>query len=250
MDLLNKNVLVIGLGVSGISTIKALDKFGAIIWVTDTKEEEKLKEVLESLEGISVIKQLGVSDIELTNIDLIIKSPGVPPHALIIQKAVNQGIEVINDIELGYRLKTSDNFIAITGTNGKTTTTRLVGEVLKAAGYKIHVVGNIGTGILGEIVDSKKNDIFVIETSSFQLEHTRYFKPKVSLILSLAPDHIDWHQGLENYFKAKARVFQDPQTAKYCVLNAKDSKLLEFSKQVNGTVTLSTIILTAPVELL
>lgn len=236
MELLNKNVLVIGLGVSGISTIKALDKLGAIIWVTDTKKEGKLKEVLVALEDIPIIKRLGVSDIELTNIDLIIKSPGVPPHALIIQRAVNQGIEVINDIELSYRLKISDNLLAITGTNGKTTTTTLVGEVFKAASYKTHVVGNIGTGILEEIVDSEKDDIFVIEASSFQLEHTRYFKPKVSLIINLAPDHIDWHGSYENYIKAKKKVFANQDNKDFTVLNYDDSILRTFKDEINSNI--------------
>lgn len=236
MELLNKNVLVIGLGISGISTIKALEKLNAIIWVTDTKKEEDLLEVLTALEDIPIIKCLGVRDLELDSIDLIIKSPGVPPNIPIIQKAKSEEIEVISDIELSYRLKYSENFIAITGTNGKTTTTTLVGEVFKAANFKTHVVGNIGTGILGEIVDSEKDDVFVIEASSFQLEHTTYFKPKVSLILNLAPDHIDWHGSYENYISAKKKIFANQDKNDITVLNYDDLTLRKLQDEIKSTI--------------
>ena len=236
MKLQNKNVLVIGLGVSGISTIKALVRLGAIIWVTDSKSEEELKEVLIALKDIPIVEKLGVNDFDLREIDLIIKSPGVPPHIPIIKKAIDKGIEVISDIELSYRLRLCDNFIAITGTNGKTTTTTLVGEVFKAADYNTHVVGNIGRGILGELMDSKKEDIFVIEASSFQLEHTLYFKPKVSLILNLAPDHIDWHGSYENYINSKKKIFINQDTSDYTVLNYDDPILRSFKDEINSNI--------------
>ncbi len=236
MELLNNNVLVIGLGISGVSTIKALDRLGAIIWVTDSKKEEELKEVLLALDGIPIRKYLGVRDVDLSSIDLIIKSPGVAPHISIIQKAINMGIEVISDIELSYRLKLSDNFIAITGTNGKTTTTTLVGEVFKAANFNTHIVGNIGKGILGELIQSQKEDIFVIEASSFQLEHTKYFRPKVSLILNLAPDHIDWHGSFENYIDSKKKIFKNQAKDDFVVLNYDDPILRSFKDEVNGRI--------------
>ncbi|NLY46439.1 MAG: UDP-N-acetylmuramoyl-L-alanine--D-glutamate ligase [Tissierella sp.] len=236
MELLNKNILVIGLGISGISTIKALDRLGAIIWVTDTKTEEELKDVFTALENIPIIKRLGVSNFNLKQIDLIVKSPGVPPHIPIIQNAISEGIEVITDIELSYRLKISNNFIGITGTNGKTTTTTLVGEVFKAAGLSTHVVGNIGTGILGELVCSNKEDIFVIEASSFQLEHTKYFKPRVSLVLNLAPDHIDWHGSYENYINSKKKIFLNQENKDFTVLNYDDPILRTFKDEIKSNI--------------
>lgn len=236
MKLEEKNVLVIGLGVSGISTIKALDKLGALIWVTDTKNEEELSEVLEALEGIAINKHLGVKDFDLSKIDLIIKSPGVPPHIPIIERALKEGIEVISDIELSYRLKISDNFLTISGTNGKTTTTTLVGQILKAAGFKTHVVGNIGTGILAEIVNSNNDDVFVIEASSFQLEHTANFKPRVSLLLNLAPDHIDWHGSYENYIKSKKKIFVNQDNTDYTVLNYDDPLLRSFKDEIKSNI--------------
>lgn len=236
MDLKNKNVLVIGLGVSGISTIKALDKLGAIVWVTDSKGEEELKEVVIALKEIPLIKHLGVNDFDLSTIDLIIKSPGVPPHIPLIEKALGEGIEVISDIELSYRLEITKNLIAITGTNGKTTTTSLVGEIFKAAGFNTHVVGNIGTGILGEIVESSKDDVFIIEASSFQLEHTSSFKPKVSLILNLAPDHLDWHGSYENYIESKKKIFLNQDSSDYTVLNYDDPILRTFKDEIQSNI--------------
>lgn len=236
MELLNKNVLVIGLGVSGISTIKALNKLGAIIWVTDTRTEEELEEVFIALGDIPIVKKIGISNLDLNQIDLIIKSPGVPPGIPIIKNAIIEGIEVISDIELSYRLKSSDNFIAITGTNGKTTTTTLIGEVFKAANYKTHVVGNIGTGILSELIESSEEDIFVIEASSFQLEHTRHFKPKVSLLLNLAPDHIDWHGSYENYIKSKKKIALNQDKDDFTVLNYDDPILRRFQDEIKSNI--------------
>lgn len=225
MEITNKNILVIGLGISGVSTIKALHKLGANITVTDSKREEELKDVIQALEAIPLTKLLGSNEVDLEDIDLIVKSPGVSPTIPLIQDAISRGIEVISDIELAYRLDLNQNFIAITGTNGKTTTTSLVGEIFKDAGFKTHVVGNIGRAILGELVDSAKEDIFVIEASSFQLEHTRYFKPKVGLILNLAPDHLDWHGSFEAYVNAKKKIFKNQDEDDFLVLNFADDLL-------------------------
>lgn len=236
MSLLNKNVLVIGLGISGVSTIKALNRLGASIWVTDIKSEEALEEVFTTLKDIPINKVLGTNDVDLNCIDLVVKSPGVPPYISIIRDALNKGIEVISDIELSYRLNLTDNIIAITGTNGKTTTTTLVGEVFKAANYNTHVVGNIGKGILSELIDSSREDIFIVEVSSFQLEHTRYFRPKVSSVLNLAPDHIDWHLTYENYIKAKKKIFINQDNDDYVVLNYDDSLLRSFKDEINANI--------------
>lgn len=236
MNLNNKNVLVIGVGISGVSTIKAINRLGANIYVTDSKSEEELSNVLLLLKDIPITKLLGTNDIDLSKIDLIIKSPGVPPHILLIEKAIEKGIEVISDIELSYRLGISDNFIAITGTNGKTTTTTLVGEVFKSAGLATHVVGNIGRGILGELINSKKEDYFIIEASSFQLEHTKFFKPKISLILNLTPDHIDWHGSFENYINSKKKIFINQNKDDFLVINYDDLLLRGFKDEINSNI--------------
>lgn len=235
MELKNKNVLVIGLGISGVSTAKALVKLGANVIINDSKNKDKLLDNINELKGLNISYELGTNDMNLDEIDLVVKSPGVPLEAPIIQKALEEGLEVITDIELAYRI--SDNtFIAITGTNGKTTTTTLTGEIIKNSRMKCHVTGNIGVGILWEAVNSNKDDVFVVETSSFQLESTKYFKPKVSVIINITPDHIKWHKTFENYINAKAKVFMNQDRECFTILNYDDPILKELSEKVKGNL--------------
>lgn len=236
MDLMDKEVLVIGLGISGVSTIKALDKLGARISVSDSKSEEELKDILGELKDIKIKKYLNDIDFSLSDIDLLVKSPGVPPTAKIVKKAIEANIEIITDIELGYRLSPTDNIIAITGTNGKTTTTILTGEIFEDDLYNTFVVGNIGIGILKELEKAKKDDVFIIEASSFQLENTSQFKPKVSLILNISPDHLDWHGSYENYIRAKKKIFKNQNKNDYTVLNYDDKILRSFEGELNSNI--------------
>ncbi len=158
LELKHKNILILGLGISGVSTAKALNKLNANIVISDKKKKDELKQYIDELRDIKVKYVLGTNDVDLDNIDLIIKSPGIPLNLPIINEAVERGIEVITDIELAYRIS-SNQFIAITGTNGKTTTTTLVGEIFKKANKACHVTGNVGVGILWELVNSNEGDI-------------------------------------------------------------------------------------------
>ena len=236
MDLKDKNILILGLGISGVSTVKALNKLGANICISDTKKEEDLKEYLDEIKDINVKLYLGTNDISLENIDLIIKSPGIPLNLDIIKRANEKNIEVITDIELAYRIKPDANFIVITGTNGKTTTTTLTGEYFKKAGFNTYVAGNIGVGILWDLVNSKDEDIFVIEASSFQLESTKKFNPKISLILNITPDHLNWHGNLENYINAKKKIFKNQDKDRFTILNYDDLKLRKMEDEVNSNI--------------
>lgn len=225
MELKNKNILILGLGISGVSTVKALNRLGANVTISDSKGEEELKEYLKEINHLPINLHLGSNDVNLDDIDLIIKSPGIPLELPIFKKAKELNIEVITDIELAYRLMPDNNFLAITGTNGKTTTTTLTGEFFKEAGYNCHVAGNIGVGILWDVVTARKDDIFVIETSSFQLESTKYFKPKVSAIINITPDHINWHKSYDNYISAKKKIFLNQDKNDYTILNYDDEIL-------------------------
>lgn len=236
MKIDNMNVLILGLGVSGVSTVKALTKLGANVSVSDSKTEDELKDFIYQIENMDIKLYLGTNDVSLDDIDLIVKSPGIPLNLDIIQEAFNRNIEVITDLELAYRINSEGNYIGITGTNGKTTTTTLTGEMIKNAGFNANVVGNIGVGILWDTINSDKEDIFVIEASSFQLESTRYFAPKISAILNLNPDHIDWHGNYQNYINAKKKIFKNQTNNGYTILNYDDLLLRNMESEVKSDI--------------
>lgn len=236
MNLKDKKVLVMGLGISGISTIKALDELGAKIIINDIKKEEELKDILEKIKDISLENHLGEKSLDLLDIELIVKSPGISPSNKILLEAIDKNIKIINDIELGSNLSKSKNIIAITGTNGKTTTTILTGEIFKADNYKFLMGGNIGKSLIQDMIDAEEKDIFLLETSSFQLEHTINFKPKVSLILNITPDHIDWHGSFENYIKSKKKIFTNQDENDYTILNYDDKLIRTFEREINSNI--------------
>lgn len=236
MNLNNKRVLIMGIGVSGVATIRALANLGAKISINDLKDEEDLKDVLEEIKDIDVEKYLGNTKIDLSEFDLIVKSPGIPPSNSILLEAKKNNIKIINDIELGSEFSNSENIIAITGTNGKTTSTILLGEILGAGDHNVFIGGNIGKSIIEKMFKSQKDDIFILETSSFQLENTINFKPKISLVLNIKSDHLDWHGSLENYINAKKKIFQNQDLNDYTVLNYDDRLLRSFEKEIKSNI--------------
>lgn len=236
MNISDKRVLILGLGISGVSTAKALTKLGASVVVSDLKTENELKDYLCEIEDMNLETFFGTNNVPLDGIDLIVKSPGIPLTIDTIREANRRGIEVITDLELAYRICPDRNYIAITGTNGKTTTTTLVGELFKGSGINTHVSGNIGVGILWDLVNSQEDDVFVIEASSFQLENTRDFKPKVSVILNITPDHLNWHKTYENYINAKKKVLINQTGEEYTVLNYDDPLLREIGKDIRSNI--------------
>ena len=234
MGILGKKVLVLGLSKSGIAAAKFAKKHGAIVYLSEGKyvEEENKGKVAE-LESLGIqVEYGGHSDEFIVNAEVVITSPGIPPHSEIIQRIRKHNIPVISELELAYR-ECDIPFIIITGTNGKTTTTALTEHIL-AKTLKAKACGNIGQPPCN--IADENLDYFVCEASSYQLEMSPSLKPFISVWTNFTPDHIDWHQGLENYFKAKAKVFKEPQAPKYSVLNAKDEKLMEFSQQANGEI--------------
>lgn len=234
MGILGKKVLVLGLSKSGIAAAKLAKKHGAVVYLTEGKDvtSENLYKV-EELKNLGINVEYGAHSDEFINqADLVVTSPGIPPHSEIIQRIRKQNIPVISELELAYR-ECDIPFIIITGTNGKTTTTALTEHIL-AIKLNVKACGNIGQPPCN--IADENLDYFVCEASSFQLEMSTSLKPFISVWTNFTPDHIDWHQGLENYFKAKARVFLKPQAPKYSVLNAKDERLLEFAKQAQGEV--------------
>lgn len=233
MSVRGKKILVLGLSKSGIAAAKFAKKHGADVFLTEsedvtTKEKSDKVKALEDL-GIHV-EYGGHSDEFIKKSDFAVTSPGISPRSDIIRKVRAEQIPVISELELAYR-ECDIPFIIITGTNGKTTTTSLTEHILSKK-LKTKACGNIGTPPCS--MADENLDYFVCEASSFQLDMSTSLKPYIAVWTNFTPDHIDWHNGLENYFNAKARIFREPQTAKYSVLNAKDPKLSEFAKEIKG----------------
>lgn len=230
MDFAHKKVLVIGLARSGISATRELVALGAEVTVNDQKNEEQLTDAIQQLADVKVQYALAQdSQTLLADKDIVLISPGVPIDSPVVIKAKEKGIEVIGELELAYRLCKAP-IIAITGTNGKTTTTALTGEIFKAAGVQTYVVGNIGIPFIQYAREATAKDVMVVEVSSFQLESTRDFHPKVSAVLNITPDHLNRHHTFEQYMATKARIFECATQQDVVVLNA-DCKMSASMKE-------------------
>lgn len=237
MNLKNKNVLLVGLAKTGVSTIKKLNKLGANIIVNDIKPKEKLEGIIEEIDNLDNIEYVLGKHLEnIENIDLTIVSPGVPLDLPFIEKIKSEGIKIIGEVELAYKLSKNPTFIGITGTNGKTTTTSLVGEMFKKANKDTYIVGNIGNPVIDTVDLTNENSYLVTELSSFQLESIEDFKPKVSTIINITEDHLNRHHTMENYINAKARVFKNQDKADFTILNYDDSIVRDLGKNSNGNV--------------
>ncbi len=229
-SLSGKRVLVVGLGRSGKAAVKALASLGAVVAVQDSSTPDKVdQQFLKYLENEGIERYLACVPENLESFDMLVISPGVPTYLDWIVKAAELGVEVIGELELAYRISRG-RFVAITGTNGKTTTTTLVGEIFKAAGRKTSVVGNIGNAVVAAAIGSTDDDWMVAEVSSFQLETTKAFKPMVSAILNLTPDHLNRHKTMEAYGQAKAKVFANQSEDEYLVVNYDDEASMELAK--------------------
>lgn len=212
----NKNILIMGFGVTGKSALKFLKEFPCKIYVYDSNQD---LQKLNVEEDFIIFKEE-----DLDKIDLIVKSPGIYPFHELLIKAREKNIEIISDIELSYRNLKTKNVIAVTGTNGKTTTTTIIGDILKRVS-QTYVVGNIGRGILEITGEAKSDDYLVIEASSFQLEDTIDFKPHIALLTYVTSDHLDWHKTTKNYVDAKFKIFKNQDENDFAILNYEDKEL-------------------------
>jgi len=218
----DKRILVAGLGVSGTAAFDALVKIGAAPAVCDDRDIEKDEpRLFERLRALHAGYYFGGDPVPDEAWDYVIMSPGVPTSLPFVERARSRGANVIGELELAWRLGRG-RYVAITGTNGKTTTTTLTGEIFKAAGLKTSVVGNIGTPVAAKALEADDDTWFVTEVSSFQLETVESFRPRIAALLNLTPDHMDRHKNMKNYAAAKARVFAKQDRGDVLVYNADD----------------------------
>jgi UDP-N-acetylmuramoylalanine--D-glutamate ligase len=223
MDLQGKRVLIVGLGRSGVAAARFLQERGAQVTVSDAKPESQLsKEIPELLDRGIAVETGGHGERTFRGQDVIVVSPGVPYDVAPLVQARNQGIPVIGEVELAARFL-KGQVIAITGSNGKTTTTALTGEILEHAGLDVQVGGNIGTPVISMVAESSPQIYNVLEVSSFQLETIETFHAQVAVVLNITPDHLDRHRTLEGYTAAKARIFENQTEKDFAVLNADDA---------------------------
>ncbi len=236
MELNGKRVLVVGLGKSGVASALFLKAHGARVTVSDTKSGDELRNEIPVLldHGITV-ESGGHGERTFRGQDLIVVSPGVPVDAPPLVQARALGENVIGEIELAARFLPGP-IVAITGSNGKTTTTTLTGEIMTAAGFPALVGGNIGTPAISLAEQAKPETVIVLEVSSFQLETIQTFRPKVSVILNITPDHLDRHRTFEAYVDAKARIFENQQGSDFVVLNADDATCVALAARARAQV--------------
>jgi len=236
MDVKGKRVLVVGLGKSGVASALFLQKLGARVAVSDTKTEEQLPQEIPLLldHGISV--EAGHhGERTFRDQDLIVISPGVPFDVPQLVQARKLGIPVIGEVELAARYL-KGRIVAITGSNGKTTTTALAGEIIAAGGRKVQVGGNIGTPAISFVETSTDETWIVLEISSFQLETIESFHPRIAMVLNVTPDHLDRHYTFENYAAAKARILKNQTADDFAVLNADNLPSAAMAAQANAPV--------------
>ena len=222
LELNGRNVVVVGLGKSGRAAAEFLSAKGADVVVSDMKPESELAELATHLRARGVGLDLGGhSESTFAWADLIVISPGVPGSIEPIRKAMARGVPVTGEIELAARFISSP-IVAVTGTNGKTTTTSLIGSILKAAGKQTFVGGNIGNPLIEYVQQGQGADVVVIEVSSFQLETLETLKPAAAVLLNVTPDHLDRYADFEAYAAAKARLFSNQTESDTAIMNADD----------------------------
>ncbi|MGB8507083.1 MAG: UDP-N-acetylmuramoyl-L-alanine--D-glutamate ligase, partial [Pyrinomonadaceae bacterium] len=242
MELEGKKVLVIGAGRSGVAAARFLAKRGAVVALNDRKPLVDWPNDALTLksEGVTGLLPGDVPWWLLDQIELVVLSPGVPSSGIPVRYAERAGAEVIGEVELAWRFMRG-RAVGITGTNGKTTTTALVGELLKGAGLPVQVGGNIGTPLISLVEDSREDGWMVAELSSYQLETISEFRPTVAVVLNLMPDHMDRYESLMDYGAAKHRIFRNQQPGDVAILNADDEIVASWAKGLRAHVVFFSI---------
>ena len=235
MTLAGKRVLVVGLGASGWAAARALVDLDAKVRVTESGDTPELQERADSLRARGAEVELGGHDLEHLDADLAIVSPGIPPTTDVVAALIHSETPVISEVELAYRIATCD-FLAITGTNGKTTTTSLLAAMLARSGVPSTAAGNIGLPVIDAVQSIGDDGAIALEVSSFQLAGTTTFRPRVAVLLNIAEDHTDWHGSMDSYTDAKAMIVANQHPDDYFVVNADDDRAWALAARAASTV--------------
>lgn len=237
MEMKNQKVLVFGSGISGIGAVRLLEQLGAEVVLYDgntSLDAQEMKEQIGKETNVQIV--LGELPKELMDtLHLVVMSPGVPTDLPVVEQMREKGIPVWGEVELAYTYGKGD-VLAITGTNGKTTTTALLGEIMKNYKEHVFVVGNIGNPYTIAALEMTEDSVAVAEMSSFQLETIHKFRPKVSAILNITPDHLNRHHTMEAYIAAKEDIAKNQTAEDVCVLNYEDEETRKFGEKVNAEV--------------
>ncbi len=230
-----KKVSVIGAARSGLAVAKLLKRLNADVFISDVKKIEEIKYVkftTNELDLLGIKYEFGGHSDRVFDCDFIVISPGVPSSADIVVKAKNMGIKVLSEIEVASWFCKAP-IVAVTGTNGKTTTTSLIGFILKNAGFKTIVAGNIGAPFSDFVLDVDEESVVVLEVSSFQLDHIETFKPKVAVLLNITPDHLDRYASFGDYILSKFRIFKNQKENDFAVYNYDDEIVQPYVESLN-----------------
>ena len=231
----NQTFLVLGISKSGFSAANYILNNGGKCYIYEELSDSKITENINSLSGRGAINATENIDAVLQIIDALIISPGVPINHEIAVKAKRLGKRIIGEFMFGY-LQCAPTFLAITGTNGKTTTVNLISDILKAADIKSQLVGNVGVPITGCITDTPKDDVYIAEVSSFQLESIDFFCPHVACVLNISPDHLERHYTMDNYVFLKKRIISNLTSSEFAVLNYDDETVREFAGETQAKI--------------
>jgi UDP-N-acetylmuramoylalanine--D-glutamate ligase len=235
-DLAGKSVAIVGMARSGMAAAEFLWKRGARVTLSDNRPAAALESEIRILNERGIRYEVGSHSMELfDSADLVVVSPGVPLSLPVLRHAAQAGKALISEIELASRYLRG-KVIAITGTNGKTTTTTLIGEILRASGLPVQVGGNIGTPLISLVESSSKDTWSVVELSSFQLEAAPTFRPDIAVVLNITPDHLDRYASFEAYAQVKLNIFENQVSSDFAVLNREDPKLQNAAGKIRSQV--------------
>jgi len=232
MDFSEKNILVVGLALTGVALCRFLAEHGARVTVTDQAPPSDLADPLRDIQGLGVVEELGVPQPRWQGFDAIVLSPGVPPELPWLMAARAAGVPVVGELEVAAPFIRRP-LLAVSGTNGKTTTTTLLGELLTASGKKTLVGGNIGTPVVALLGEQEAADLLVLEVSSFQLDTASNFHPQAAALLNITPDHLDRYADYDAYIASKASLFRCQGAGDLMVLNADDPAVASLDRGIS-----------------